>query len=343
MNFFNNTKTRALRSGLLVSLTIAASTAFSGVAWSQESTVWRFAHTTPIIGTVWHRYATEIVPQRIEEATNGAVQIEVITGVVQPADLLSSVREGTVQGGSLILPYVGATLPTWNIMTLPGLLQDESRYPELVNETLMPYVREDAERRFNAVPVMFFASTGASWFSNGPIDSVDKISGTKYRVHSPELSQLVQTAGGASVSIQFGEVPAAIQRRMIDAYTGALPSANAAKLYEVTRYAENWPAGLGGNIYVISSEALESLPEDVHALVVAEFEELNLEVQKASLDEAKAAAENLAAEGMKLIDVPQAEREELIRLAKENVWPLWLQNAGPEGEELLKSVQEALN
>ena len=100
---------------------------------------------------------------------------------------------------------------------------------------------------------------------------------------------------------------------------------------------------MGGNIYVISSEALESLPEDVRALVVAEFEELNLEIQQASLDEAKAAAENLAAEGMKFIDVPQAEREELIRLAKENVWPLWLQNAGPEGEELLKSVQEALN
>jgi len=342
MNFLNNAKTGSLRSRLLMSLAISASTVFSGAAWGQESTVWRFAHTTPILGTVWHSYATEIVPQRIEEATDGAVKIEVITGVVQPADLLASIREGSVQGGSLILPYVGATFPTWNIMALPGLLPDESKYPDLVNEILMPYVRGDAQR-FNAVPVMFSAFTGASWFSNGPVDSVDKISGTKYRVHSPELSQLIQSAGGASVSIQFGEVAGAIQKGMIDAHTGALTSLYAAKLYEVTKYAENWPAGLGGNIYFISSGALEGLPEDVRAKVVAEFEELNLEIQKASLEEAKTAATNLVTEGMQLIDVPQKEREELTRLAKEKVWPLWLKNAGPEGEKLLKSVQEALN
>jgi len=343
MSLFSHANARSLRSGLLVSMAIAASATFSGAAWSQESTVWKFAHTTSILGTVWHRYATEIVPQRIEEATDGAVKIEVITGVVQPADMLASVREGTVQGGSLILPYVGATLPTWNIMTLPGLVQDESQYPQLVNDILMPHVREEAERRFDALPVMFFASTGASWFSNGPIDSVDEIRGRKYRVHSPELGQLVQSAGGASVSIQFGDVPAAIQRGMIDAYTGAHPSASAAKLYESTRYAEDWPAGLGGSIYVISTKALESLPEDVRDLVVAEFEELNLEIQQASLDEAKTAAENLVAEGMELIEIPQSEKEELIRLAKEKVWPLWIQNAGPEGEQLLKTVQEALN
>lgn len=50
---------------------------------------------------MWHRYATEIVPQRVSEATQGALRINVLSGVVPPGELLNAIKEGTVQGGSL--------------------------------------------------------------------------------------------------------------------------------------------------------------------------------------------------------------------------------------------------
>lgn len=303
--------------------------------------VWKFAHTTSVPGIVWHRYATEVLAPRISEASKGAVKIEVMTGVIQPADLMRSIREGTVHGGSLIFPYVGATLPTWNIMALPGLLTSEAQYPALVNKVLMPFVKEDAARRYKARPVAIFGMTGASWFANKPVDTVDKVKSTKLRAHSPELTQLIEAAGGGAVAMQFGEVNGAMQKNMIDAYTGALPAIYASKLYEVTKYAIDWPAGLGGAGYFISTVALEKLPESTRTAVLAEFEKINLEMQRATLEEATESGTNLKAKGMNFITVSPAERAKMNALAKEKVWPFWVKNAGTAGEQLLKSMQEA--
>lgn len=305
-------------------------------------TIWRFAHTQSVPGTPWDKYATEILPQRIKQVTNGAVQIQVITGIIQSADLMTNIRAGTVQGGSLTMPYVGATLPIWNIMALPGLVDDEAKYPALANNILLPYMRDDARQRFKAVPVMLFAFTGTCWFSNGPNDSLAKISGKKFRTHSPELNQLVQAAGGAPVPMLFAEVGGALQKKMIDAYTASIPAVNASKLYETTKYAEMWPTGVGGAAFFIGEDALAKLPAEVRTVVVAEFAKLNLESQQASLQDAVTAAKKITERGVKIVQIAPAEKDRMIALAKEKVWPLWIKNAGPRGEEMLKTMQEAV-
>ena len=329
------------RHALISSLALAALA--SGASQAQTApTVWRFAHTQSIPGTVWNKYATEVLPERIKQVTDGAVQIQVMTGVIPAADLMSNIRAGAVQGGSLTLPYVGSTLPIWNIMALPGLVNDEAKYPAFVNNILLPYMRDDARKRFKAEPVMLFAFTGAAWFSNGPNDTLAKIPGKKFRTHSPELNQLIQAAGGAAVPMLFGEVSGGLQKGMIDAYTASIPSANAAKLYEATKYAELWPAGLGGSAFFIGEDALAKLPSEMRKRVVDEFAKLNLESQQASLEEAKTAARQITENGMKIIQIAPAERERMVALAREKVWPLWIKNAGPRGEQILKSAQEAL-
>lgn len=311
-------------------------------AAAQTPTVWKFAHTTPIPGTVWHRYATEVIPKRVNDATKGALQIQVVSGVIQPADLLSAVREGSIQGGSLLFPYVGATLPNWNVLSLPGLVPDESRYPEVLNKQIIPVIREEARRRYKAEPLAVATFPGAYFFSNGPVDSVEKMKGTKYRAHTPELVQLVQAAGGAAVSLPFGELSGALQRNMVDAYTSALTTVRAAKLYEVTKFAENWPAGLGTYGYMFGTEAIAKLSPEVRRQLTEEMARITTDLQRESFEESNHAAKELQEHGMKFIAVSSTERQRAIALAREKIWPAWAKSAGPVGQQLLTNVEAAL-
>ncbi len=325
---------------ILLGVGLAVASAPTGTE-AAEPVIWKFAQTTPIPGTVWHRYATEVLPQRINEATGGQVEVQVISGVVKPSDLLTGIRDGEVQGGTLLFPYVGPTLPLWNVLSLPGLVTDESRYPALVNDYVLPLVAEEAGERYGAVPVVVAAFPGAYFFSNGPIDTLGKIEGTKYRAHSPELVQIVQAAGGTAVSLPFGELYGALERKMVDAYTSAATTVSAAKLDEVTKFAENWPGGMGTWGYFVSEAALAKLTPELRAKVMDAMAKLNTDVQAASLTEVGAAIETLKARGMTFVDIPGAERQKAIALAQDKVWTAWLGNTGDKGSALLDQIKAA--
>lgn len=330
---------RACCSALLLSLAMALPV---GSAYAQTSpVVWRFAHTSPIPGSAWHKYATEVLPTRLSEATGGALKVEVVSGVVKPADVLGAIRDGQVHGGSLIIPYVAATLPTWGVLGLPGVLPDEAKFPQVVTQVIAPMIAEDSRKRFKAEPVVTGAWTGAYFFSNGPIDTLDKMKAAKYRAHSPELVQLVSAVGGTAVGMPFGELYTALQRNMVDAYTGAVGAVKASKLYEVTKFAENWPAGLGLWTYFIGTDALAKLSTDMRRKVTDELAKINEEAQQASLQEAVDGINGLREQGMTFIEVPALEREKAVAIAKEKVWSKWSASTGEAGAALLKKIEES--
>lgn len=332
-----------MRSQILSCLIVACTILAAGPARSQtdKPVVWKFAHTSPIPGTVWQKYATEVLPARVQQATGGAVRVEVVSGVIQPSDVLAAIRDGQVQGGSLTIPYVAATLPTWGVLGLPGLLTDESKYPQVINQVVMPMIGDESRKRFKAEPVTVGAWAGMYFFSNGPVDSVDKFKGVKYRLASPELVQLIGAVGGSPIGMPFGELYTSLQRGMVHAYNSALGSVRAAKLYEVTKYAENWPSGLGIWAFFIGTDALQKLSPELRKKVFDEFVKVNHEAQQAALVEAAAGRQELQAQGMTFIDVPESERQKVIAVAKAQVWPKWLASTGETGKQLVQRVQAA--
>jgi TRAP-type transport system periplasmic protein len=309
-----------------------------GAAHAQAPVTWRFAHTAAVPGTVWHRYATEIVPQRVNDATKGALRINVLSGVVPPGELLNAIKEGTVQGGSLQFPFVGATIPMWSVLSLPGLIP-ESNFPAAVNKHIAPVVREDARKRFKADPLVISAWPGQYWFSSMPLDSMEKVKGKKLRVAGAESIQLLNAAGGAAVSMPFGELSAALQKGMVDAYTSAVDAVLTSKLYEVTKYATDWPNGMGTIGYLFSTDAIDKLSPHTRKQFLDEMAKINLEVQQAYIDGTVAAEKALKEKGMTFVKLPAAEHRKMTDLAREKVWPEWLKKTGPEGEKLVKAIQ----
>lgn len=300
---------------------------------------WTFAHTTPVKGSTFDRYATTIVPERILKATNGRLQINVVQGIIAPQDLLKSIRAGRVQAGSLIIAYAAANYPRWVALGLPGLLKKETNYIPAVEQVVLPIIQKEAGETWSAKPVATGAFTGVGIFSSKPIEKIDDFVGLKFRTASPEQAQLVQAARGAAVSMPFGEVYTSMQRGLVAAFTASGNSVVDSKMHEIVGHAAKWPIGLNIWSFFVGTDALAALPEDLRKQVEGEFAAIHKEALREGLVDADKGWKRVTDAGVKLHDLQAAEVAKAIALSRDNVWPNWVKRAGPDGERMLKEIQ----
>lgn len=300
---------------------------------------WTFAHTTPVRGSTFDRYATTVLPERLKKATNGRLQIDVVQGIIAPQDLLKSVRGGRVQGGSLIIAYAAASYPRWVPLGLPGLLKKEADYIPAVEKVVLPVMQKEAAESWGAKPIVIGAFAGVGVFSKSPLDSVEKFSGLKFRTASPEQAQLMKAAGGAAVSMPFGELYTSMQRGLVDAFTSSANSIVDSKMHEIVGHASRWPIGLNIWSFFFSEEAIAKLPDDLRKLVLAELEVLHQEALREGVRDAESGWKRVGEAGLKILDPSAPEMAKMVGLAEKNVWPNWIERAGAGSEKMIKDIQ----
>lgn len=313
--------------------------AATGTRARAADVTWTFAHTTPVKGSTFDRYATTVVPERILKATGGRLQINVVQGIIAPQDLLKSVRAGRVQAGSLIMAYAAANYPRWVVLGLPGILKNEANYVPAVEQVILPVIQKEAGESWGSKSFAVGAFTGVGVFSSKPIETVDQFVGLKFRTASPEQAQLVQVAGGAAVSMPFGEVYTSMQRGLVAAFTGSGNSVVDSKMHEIVGHAAKWPIGLNIWSFFVGTDALAKLPDDLRKMVESEFSEIHKDALREGLLDADKGWKRVTNAGVKLHDLQPAEFAKAVALARDNVWPNWLQRAGPDGDRMLKEIQ----
>lgn len=327
---------------LLTAITMALCT--TAVAQTKQVT-WRFGHIFPVPKTQFDDVAKVDYPARIERASKGMVKIEVIQGVVNPNTVMDALADGRIQMGSVIPAAVSATHPRWAVLGLPGVIDRDEDYPKVAREVVWPHVDAEMRRRWNARIVNMGAFTGTLFFSPasvGPVDTVEKFKGLKYRSHSVDVSRLISELGGAPVGLPFTELYSSLERRLVDAYTSATNAVIGNSLFEVTRYAEDWPAGHGLWFYVVSEEALKQLPPDIRQAVLNEFEAIQKDLASRQLAETTKSIADLKAKGIQFVTVSETEKNKAREIARRVVWTDWLQRTGPQGRELLENVLKVL-
>lgn len=332
---------------VMAAIGAAATIALAAVdAAAQPKTVtWKFGHVFPVPKTLFDDVAMKEYPERIGRASKGMVKIEVIQGIVNPNTVMEALADGRVQMGSIVPAAVSATHPRWAVLGLPGVLDKDADYPKVARDVVWPHVDAEMKRRWNVQIVNMGAFTGTLFFSPasvGPVDRVEKFKGLKYRSHSVDVSKLIEQMGGAPVGLPFTELYSSIERRLVDAYTSATSAVLGTGLFEVTRYAEDWPAGHGLWFYVVTEDALKQLPPDIRQAVLAEFAAIQSDLSQRQLAETTKSIEDLKAKGMQFIVVPEAEKQKARDFARNAVWTSWLQRTGADGKALLTDVLKAV-
>lgn len=327
-----------LISGVMALCLLILAAGASNAADKPKPVVWRLGHTLSLPGSLLETVTTKEVPQRIAKASRGLIKVQPLIGVIKPDDVLTALQQGRIQAGTLTLTYAAATHPLWGVSALPGLLEYD-QVDAFSNKIMFPILKQDFAK-WNAQPVLVGGYMGHTYYSNVLIDNVEDFKGVQFRTDSPTMTQMITALGGSAVGMTFPELYPALERRLVDAYTTMRASMFYAGLGKVTKYAQNWPSATPLYSMMVSDAALAKLPADVRKAVLAEFVAIQQDFGKRLYAEMLDLNKKVQAQGLKFVEVPEAERQRALKIAQEHVWKPWLERTGKTGQELVERTQK---
>ncbi len=200
-----------------------------------------------------------------------------------------------------------------------------------------PALRKELED-LNIVPIMFASSGECIFGAKKPVRTLDDIKGLKVRA-AGLTNNIMKALGAVPVSMEWGDVPDALQRGVIDAvsYT-SVEAYYAASLHDIAKYITD--PGVGtflGQCIAINKTLWDSLPPDIRKVmeeVAAEAEGQFADIRsKANVE----AVDTIHAKGGELITLSPDELKKWQDLGKKaaqdaqfSQLPAQLQSVGPQ-------------
>src|SRR5438046_2294533 len=181
-------------------------------------------------------------------------------------------------------------------------------------------------------------------FSLQPIRTVGDWKGKKIRVYGADSANTARALGAAPVSIGFGEVYTALEKKTVDGAMTSATNAEPMKFFEVAKFINYWYlAGAGSEWLVANQKAFDALPKDLQQVVMDALKDVRLEDKEwedATAWDAKA-RQRCAELGMTVVDPTRDEIEKARRQAKSG-WDIWLTRTGADGKRGMELALKAL-
>jgi TRAP-type C4-dicarboxylate transport system substrate-binding protein len=181
-------------------------------------------------------------------------------------------------------------------------------------------------------------------FSLQPIKVLGDWKGKKIRVYGADSANTARALGAAPVSLGFGEVYTALEKKTVDGAITSATNAEPMKFFEVSKFINYWNiAGAGSEWFVVNQKAFDALPKDLQQAVMDALKDSRLEDKEwedaASWD---ARAKQRCAElGMTVVEPGKDEIEKARKLARGG-WDTWLTRTGADGKRGMELALKAL-
>jgi TRAP-type C4-dicarboxylate transport system substrate-binding protein len=277
--------------------------------------------------------------EEIEQISNGALKMKFNLGgtlSINAININSAVADDIVQIATDA--YYHGSVPIAGISALPFLV----RGVDDMNK-VMTIVRPLAERDFakKGVTVLgWYAYPPQVFWFRGNVSSLADVKNRKIRVTSAEQGEVIKSFGGTPVQLGSADVPAALERGIVDGIlTASAGGINAWKELLKSSY------GMGVNYpvsYIIANtERFKKLSPDLQTkikdLVNKTMTEQTLELQREDVELRK----KFGSEGITMHDVKADEMAQAEATMKP-FWDTWAKSRGPEAVSTLAEVRKAL-
>ena len=301
-------------------------------------------HTLRIAYLVAEEQSTHIgaekFKEKLESESDGRIEVELYpNGQLYPSDAeaIQAVQHGNIE---MTIPAI-APLASFNsgfmVFDLPFLLDSyEAAYEVLdgeVGEQLLASLEEQGMKG------LVFGENGFRHMSNnkGPIESIDDLSGLKYRtLESPLHTDTFKELGANASPFAFGELYTALQQGTYDAMESPISLYYTNKFYEVQDYLTLTSHVYAATILLMNNDFYNSLPEDLQQLVMEAAEEYRTFQRDLAQQQDSEFLEELKAEGMEVNELPAETREEF----KEAVQTVYDKYEDEIGADIVNKVLE---
>ena len=181
----------------------------------------------------------------------------------------------------------------------------------------------------------FFNATN----SKHPIAKVEDFAGLKFRSIQAKITQeTIKALGAVPVPLAVPELYTALETRTVDGQGTPTAVIFALKLFEVQKYLSLTRHSYGAFIPLVSKKYWDSLSEADRKILKDAAIEARAYQRSVAREQAKSAQTAMAAKGMQVNDVSEAEHNRM-RERVQSVWKMFIPSVG---EDLYKEVMSQL-
>ncbi|WP_375192257.1 TRAP transporter substrate-binding protein [Marinobacter sp.] len=277
--------------------------------------------------------------EHVPEASGGQISTEVTTFDqmgLGGGEVFRLMARNVLEVGSTVADYAVEDAPELEGLDMPMIAPDVETARK-VAEAYRPVLADAFRQRYKGAQLLAVVPYPSQMvFCNAEIDGLQDLKGKKVRASGRTTAEFLQALGAEGITLNFSEVPGALQRGVIDcAVTGSL-SGYSSGWHEVSTHL--YPLPVGGWDHVVTAmngKKWNSLSEQTRQWLMAEIKE-NYEdpVWASAVEETREGIACLTGNGdcsrgepgdMVLVKATDNDFSEASRHLEETLLPNWAQ------------------
>jgi len=307
------------------------------VSTSSAAQTWN-AYTYNSVATVTAAKGLVELFDEIGKRTKGELTIKLHLGgtlQIKATDITQAVGDNIVQMGDDAF-FLGS-VPTGAVARLPMLVHDPAEYDK-VSAIVAPALSDAYAKRGIVVAGEYVFPEQVIW-SRKELKTLKDIQGQKIRVISPDQGEFIKRMGGSPVTLGTSEVPAALDRGVVD---GAITASSGYGYVWRDLFKYNYRLNLGyvSSLLLVNKRAWDKLSPSVQTVVQDTIREITAKTTNAMASEDQDLTRKLAEQ--MTVAVPSAADVEEAEQRIKPYYEEWAKAQGPDAVELLARVRKAL-
>jgi len=312
----------------------------AGIAGTAAADRWKCYTFVPVATDPTFLALTQLAKD-LGPATGGDIDMTCYVGgslPIKSQTIVQAVSDGVIQFAMANPNALESFTPIAGVLSLPGLFADDAELEKGI-AAAAPYVTRDlASKGVRLLAWSHFPQ--AAVFSTGMVASVKDMQGRKYRVSTPEQSELLKRLGVTPVVISSPEVSSALNTGVIE---GVLTSNSGGGRAWKDLFKSTYRLGTNFTpfVFVVGAAAYDGLAEADRKALGEATTKAAAAITHDLVSSDEQLTQEFAAGGM-TVNQPVGDEATLVERTMRDYWDQWAAAKGPEAQEALAKIRAAL-
>jgi len=295
---------------------------------------------TPYGDTVFHTMNIMEFAEDVREATGGQLDITVHSAgsLFGHPEIKDAVRRGLAPIGEILLSRLANENPVFEVDSIPFLADsyaDARALWDASRPAVQALLAEQGLTLLYAVPW-----PGQSLYLTEEVTDPAALQGVTFRAYNTATEQLANILGMVPTQVEAGDIPTAFATGRVAAMMTSPSTGVSSQAWDYTSVYIDVNAWLPKNVVFVNTEALNALPEESRAALLAAAAEAETRGWQMSEAETATQIATLESNGMTVIQ-PSDALSAALADAGEQMTAEWLARAGDDGAALIAAFQAA--